>query len=185
MDVKLLRLTTGEDVVAEVTFSDDKVTTIKKPFVLIPMAQNPSQNAESKLYFSPFIPFAENDEFNIKVYWCNCACGEKDYIMSDEDNTTDNVIYGPWGGDPVKYDKNTTTWIKQKYDRELDKNNTQLQIKEKLGKIDSLTENVMVQMIHTLSERGYDITDEQFILDVGFLSEVIKGVLSRQDNMPK
>ena len=104
--------------------------------------------------------------------------------MSDEDNTTDNVIYGPWGGDPVKYDKNTTTWIKQKYDRELDKNNTQLQIKEKLGKIDSLTENVMVQMIHTLSERGYDITDEQFILDVGFLSEVIKGALSRQDNMP-
>ena len=105
--------------------------------------------------------------------------------MSDEeDNTIDNVIYGPWGSNPVEYDKNTTTWIKQKYDRELDKNNTQLQIKEKLGKIDSLTENVMVQMIHTLSERGYDITDEQFILDVGFLSEVIKGVLSRQENLP-
>ena len=70
-DVKLLRLTTGEDVVAEVTnqeYSDnDKtVTTIKKPFVLIPMAQNPGTNQESKLYFSPFIPFAENDEFDIK-----------------------------------------------------------------------------------------------------------------------
>ena len=70
-DVKLLRLTTGEDIVAEVTnqqYSDnDKtVTTIKKPFVLIPMAQNPSASQESKLYFSPFIPFAENDEFDIK-----------------------------------------------------------------------------------------------------------------------
>ena len=70
-DVKLLRLTTGEDIVAEVTnqeYSDnDKtVTTIKKPFVLIPMAQNPSTNQESKLYFSPFIPFAENEEFDIK-----------------------------------------------------------------------------------------------------------------------
>ena len=70
-DVKLLRLTTGEDIVAEVTnqeYSDnDKtVTTIKKPFVLIPMQQNQSASQESKLYFSPFIPFAENDEFNIK-----------------------------------------------------------------------------------------------------------------------
>ena len=70
-DVKLLRLTTGEDIVAEITnqeYSDnDKtVTTIKKPFALIPMAQNPGASQESKLYFSPFIPFAENEEFDIK-----------------------------------------------------------------------------------------------------------------------
>ena len=70
-DVKLLRLTTGEDIVAEVTnqeYADNvkTVTTIKKPFVLIPMAQNPSASQESKLYFSPFIPFAENEEFDIK-----------------------------------------------------------------------------------------------------------------------
>ncbi len=107
--------------------------------------------------------------------------------MTDEkDNDVDNVIYGPWGSEPVsnKYDKSTTTWIKQKYDRELDRNNSQLQIKEKLAKIDAMTENVMVQMIHTFSENGYDIADEQFILDVGFLSEVIKGTLSRQEGLP-
>ena len=66
MDVKLLRLTTGEDIVAEVTFSDDSMTTISKPFVLIPMAQNPGEGAETKLYFSPFIPFADNEEMSIK-----------------------------------------------------------------------------------------------------------------------
>jgi len=105
--------------------------------------------------------------------------------MTDKkDNDVDNVIYGPWGSDPVKYDNKTSNWIKQKYDRELDKNNTQLQIKEKLAKIDRITENIMVQMIHTMSEKGYDITDEQFILDVGFLSEVIKGALSRQEGLP-
>ena len=70
-DIKLLRLTTGEDIVAEVTnqeYADNvkTVTRIKKPFVLIPMAQNPGASQESKLYFSPFIPFAENEEFNIK-----------------------------------------------------------------------------------------------------------------------
>ena len=107
--------------------------------------------------------------------------------MTDEkDNNVDNVIYGPWGSEPVsnKYDKSTSNWIKQKYDRELDRNNSQLQIKEKLAKIDAMTENVMVQMIHTFSENGYDIADEQFILDVGFLSEVIKGALSRQVGLP-
>ena len=107
--------------------------------------------------------------------------------MTDEkDKHMDNVIYGPWGSEPVsnKYDKGTTTWIKQKYDRELDRNNSQLQMKEKLAKIDAMTENVMVQMIHTFSENGYDIADEQFILDVGFLSEVIKGTLSRQEGLP-
>ena len=107
--------------------------------------------------------------------------------MTDEkDNNVDNVIYGPWGSEPVsnKYDKSTSNWIKQKYDRELDKNNSQLQMKEKLAKIDIITENIMVQMIHTMSENGYDITDEQFILDVGFLSEVIKGALSRQVGLP-
>ena len=65
-DVKLLRLTTGEDVVAEVTFSDDVTTTIKKPFVLIPMAQNQSSGEETRLFFSPFIPFSENEEMIIK-----------------------------------------------------------------------------------------------------------------------
>jgi len=105
--------------------------------------------------------------------------------MTDEkDKNMDNVIYGPWGSDPVTQDKKTSNWIKQKYDRELDKNNSQLQMKEKLAKIDLLTENVMVQMIHTLSENGYEIDDEQFILDVGFLSEVIKGTLSRQESLP-
>ena len=66
MDVKLLRLTTGEDIVAELVYAAASITTIKKPFVLIQMAQNPGSIAETKLYFSPFIPFADNEEMNIK-----------------------------------------------------------------------------------------------------------------------
>ena len=31
------------------------------------MKQNPGQGAETKLYFSPFIPFAENEELKIKT----------------------------------------------------------------------------------------------------------------------
>ena len=44
--------------------------------------------------------------------------------MTDEkDKNMDNVICGPWGSDPITQDKKTSNWIKQKYDRELDKNN--------------------------------------------------------------
>ena len=42
----------------------------------------------------------------------------------------------------------------------------------------------MVQLIHTISEYGYNISDDNFILDIGFLSETVKGILSRQEKLP-
>ena len=36
--------------------------------------------------------------------------------MTDEkDKNMDNVIYGPWGSDPVAQDKKTSNWIKNFY----------------------------------------------------------------------
>ena len=101
--------------------------------------------------------------------------------MTDEKDKKDNVVVGPWGDNPVD---NNGEWVKEKYDKALDKNNTQLRMQDKLAKIDIITENLMVQLIHTVSENGYNISDEGFILDIGFLSEAIKGILSRQDKIP-
>ena len=42
----------------------------------------------------------------------------------------------------------------------------------------------MVQLIHTLSENGYDIGEDSFILDIGFLSETVKSTLYRQEKLP-
>ena len=98
--------------------------------------------------------------------------------MTDE---KDNVVVGPWGNTPIE---NKGEWIKEKYSKALEKNNTTLKMQEKLARIDIITENIMVQLIHTLSENGYDIGDEKFILDIGFLSEVIKGALARQEKLP-
>ena len=98
--------------------------------------------------------------------------------MTDE---KDNVVVGPWGNTPIE---NNGEWIKEKYSKALEKNNTTLKMQEKLARIDIITENIMVQLIHTLSENGYDIRDEKFILDIGFLSEVIKGALARQEKLP-
>ena len=109
-DIKLLRLTTGEDVVAEVTnqeYADNvkTVTRIKKPFVLIPMAQNPGTSQESKWYFSPFIPFAENEEFDIK---------EENIITVNEPKIDIRDNYLNYVGAIVPVEKKIISWQMKK-----------------------------------------------------------------------
>ena len=98
--------------------------------------------------------------------------------MTDE---KDNVVVGPWGDKPIE---NNGEWAKKKIDKALDKNNTHKMMQDKLDRIEVITEKIMIQLIHTISEYGYDITDEKFSLDIGFLSETVKGVLSRQEKLP-
>ena len=97
------------------------------------------------------------------------------------DKKDDNIIIGPWTGEPVD---NNADWIKKKYDKALEKNNVQIKMQGKLDKIEILTEDVMIQLIHTLRENGYNLSDERFLLDIGFLSETIKGIISRQEKLP-
>ena len=100
--------------------------------------------------------------------------------MTDEKDKKDNVVQGPWGEQP----ENNGEWIKDGLDKALEKNTTTLKMQEKLSRIDGLAETMMVQMIHTMNEQGYDISNESFILDIGFLSETIKAILSRQEKLP-
>ena len=100
------------------------------------------------------------------------------------DKEKDNVIIGPWSAHGKVNDEEAADWVKRKYQKALEKNNSQLKMQEKMLKIDTITENVLVQLIHTLSENGYDIGDDRFVLDIGFLSEVIKSALHRQEELP-
>ena len=101
--------------------------------------------------------------------------------MTDKKDDKTNIVIGPWGDKPVE---NNGEWIKEKYNKALDKNNTSNKVQEKLDRIEIITEKMMVQLIHTMSEYGYNISDERFILDIGFLSETIKGIISRQEKVP-
>ena len=101
--------------------------------------------------------------------------------MTDKKDNETNIVIGPWGDKPVE---NNGEWIKEKYNKALDKNNTSNKVQEKLDRIEIITEKMMVQLIHTMSEYGYNISDERFILDIGFLSETIKGIISRQEKVP-
>ena len=101
--------------------------------------------------------------------------------MTDKKDNETNIVIGPWGDTPIE---NNGEWIKEKYNKALDKNNTANKTQEKLDRIEIITEKMMVQLIHTMSEYGYNISDERFILDIGFLSETIKGIISRQEKVP-
>ena len=44
---------------------------------------------------------------------------------------------------------------------------------------DDLTESCLVQMIHTMGENGVDIGDKEFVRDIGFVIETVKGTIYR------
>lgn len=100
--------------------------------------------------------------------------------MDDEKKTNiSNVIVGPWS---------------TKFNSELDRpwemienqkrESTQKKIAEKLSIVDSLTESLMVQVIYTMQENNIDITDEDYITDIGLVAETVKSCLFRQIQYP-
>ena len=82
-----------------------------------------------------------------------------------------NIVVGPWPkSSSVVSDSNLK---KSKKTRE------QI-IEEEMAMIDSLAENVMIQLIHTLKENDVDINSKAFIRDIGFINESLKSVLFRE-----
>ena len=81
----------------------------------------------------------------------------------ESDSKSDNIILGPWNGSGKKPPKKTLS----KTDK----------IQLDMSYIDELSESVMIQMIHTLAEKGVDIADKEFIRSIGFIDECVKSVL--------
>ena len=76
-----------------------------------------------------------------------------------------NVIKGPW---------------KQKSKREVVVPDVDVvAIQENMMFADDLTESLLVQMIHTMSENGVDISSKSFIKDISFVVESVKGAIYR------
>ena len=50
--------------------------------------------------------------------------------------------------------------------------------------IEELTEKVMVQLIHTMSENQIDIQSKDFSIEIGFVNESVKSMLYREFGYP-
>ena len=83
--------------------------------------------------------------------------------MSDEEKKqTAEVIQGPWPKTNRKVKIPDIDLIK---------------LQENIAFADHLTETVMVQMIHTIGENGYDINGKKFIGNMAFIIETVKASL--------
>ena len=78
---------------------------------------------------------------------------------------TAEVIKGPWPKSKIpKHDSPEESVAKQARD---------------LNIADEITETVVVQMIHHLGENGFDVQEKDFVRDMGFLIECVKGIIYR------
>ena len=53
-------------------------------------------------------------------------------------------------------------------------------IEEEMVMVDSLSENIMIQLIQSLKENSVDITSTEFVRDIAFLNESLKSLLFRE-----
>ena len=64
-EVKIFRLSTGEDVIGQKIDNDNsEITEIKQPFVIVPMQSKPG--GPVSLALTPYMPYAEEDTVSIK-----------------------------------------------------------------------------------------------------------------------
>ena len=82
--------------------------------------------------------------------------------MSKQENG--NVVQGPW----------PKTKRKVKLPDE-----TAIELQEKLGFAEELTQTLIIQMMHGMGENGIDISEKAFVRDVALLIEFTKGCIYR------
>jgi len=67
MSIKLLRLKSGEDIVADIDVNDDTIT-IENPAAIMPMG-DPRQSGAVQMGFAPWVPFSNDKQFEISKDW--------------------------------------------------------------------------------------------------------------------
>ena len=86
-NVMVIRLQTGEDIIAEVSEENTNVVILKKAFVIIPMQSKPGQPVQ--LMMTPYMPYSADDEVVIeKDKVVTIVKPKKDILNSYEQNTS-------------------------------------------------------------------------------------------------
>jgi len=90
--VKILRLTTGEDVIAKVGENDQGVS-LNKPFVIIPQQSGPGQPVQ--LMMSLYNAFGKSDTITIAQDKIVFQTDPKDEILKSYEQNTSRIIKSP------------------------------------------------------------------------------------------
>ena len=86
-------------------------------------------------------------------------------MSGENDKPSAEIIQGPWGKSKRKV---------KLPDKDI------VEMQENVAFADHLTETLMVQMIHTIGENGYNVTEKSFIGSMGFIIETVKASLYKE-----
>ena len=93
-DVKILRLSTGEDVIAKVSQNlETNTITLKQPFVIIPHQQGPGKPVQ--LMMTLYSPYSKSDNVTIKNDKIISIVEPKEEILSSYQQNTSSIVTAP------------------------------------------------------------------------------------------
>jgi hypothetical protein len=97
-------------------------------------------------------------------------CLKRKEDMNDQEKTPpENVIKGPW---PVKSGREVKL-----PDEDI------IAVQQDIQFAGELSQSLIVQMIHTMSENGINISENTFIRDVAMIIELVQGTIYRDMNL--
>ena len=91
-NVKILRLITGEDVIAKVEENDQGLS-LNKPFVIIPHQQGPGKPVQ--LMMTLYSPYSKSDNVTIKNDKIISIVEPKEEILSSYQQNTSSIVTAP------------------------------------------------------------------------------------------
>ena len=91
-DVKILRISTGEDVIAKVTENDQDVS-LNKPFVIIPQQSAPGQPIQ--LMMSLYNAFGKSDTVTVSKDKVVFITDPKEDILKSYQRNTSSIVTSP------------------------------------------------------------------------------------------
>lgn len=89
-DVKIMRLSTGEDVIGKVVTDTPETITISKAFVIIPRQAAPGQPIQ--LMLTPYMPYSADDEILINHDKIVTLVKPKDDILKSYQANTSRIL---------------------------------------------------------------------------------------------
>ena len=92
-DVKIMRLSTGEDIIAKVVDKTVETTKLNKPFVIIPHQQGPGKPVQ--LMMTLYSPYSKNDTVDLKDANIISSVDPKDEILSSYQQNTSSILTTP------------------------------------------------------------------------------------------
>ena len=93
-NVKILRLTTGEDVIAKVTHNlEINTVTLKQPFVIIPHQQGPGKPVQ--LMMTLYSPYSKDNSVDIKDNNIISLVDPKEEILASYQQNTSSIVTAP------------------------------------------------------------------------------------------